>query len=92
MKNFSFINFSSNHEYISDVCPQARQTRNSFPVSTIKSKGIFDLIHTDVWGPYKCSTHNGYKYFLTIVDDYSRGTWTFLLTTKSNAFQFLKVL
>ncbi|XP_070049496.1 uncharacterized protein [Nicotiana tomentosiformis] len=35
-------------------------------------------------------TYNGYKYFLTIVDDYSRVTWTFLLSTKSNAFGVLK--
>jgi len=28
--------------------------------------------------------------FLTIVDDFSRGTWTFLLKTKSNAFPILK--
>ncbi|XP_075077902.1 uncharacterized protein LOC142164245 [Nicotiana tabacum] len=41
-------------------------------------------------GPYKIPTHDGYKYFLTIVDDYSRGTWTYLLRTKSNAFPVLK--
>lgn len=28
--------------------------------------------------------------FLTLVDDYNRGTWTFLLKTKSNAFPVLK--
>ncbi|XP_070021748.1 uncharacterized protein [Nicotiana sylvestris] len=36
------------------------------------------------------STYNGFKYFLTIVDDYSRGTWIFLLSAKSNAFPMLK--
>ncbi|XP_055824434.1 uncharacterized protein LOC129892954 [Solanum dulcamara] len=30
------------------------------------------------------------RFFLTIVDDFSRGTWTFLLSTKSNAFPVLK--
>nr|XP_009780502.1 PREDICTED: uncharacterized protein LOC104229549 [Nicotiana sylvestris] len=30
------------------------------------------------------------RYFLTIVDDYSRGTWAFLLSSKSNAFSMLK--
>lgn len=58
--------------------------------STIVSKHLFDLIHVDTWGPYKTPTHDGFKYFLTIVDDHIRATWTFLLSTKSNAFTVLK--
>jgi len=44
----------------------------------------------DTWGPYKHATNHGFKYFLTIVDDFSRGTWTYLLSSKSNAFTILK--
>jgi len=90
MKHLNFTKHSSDSDFICHICPQAKQTRSSFPVSTIKTKRLFDLIHVDTWGPYKHSTYNGYKYFLTIVDDYSRGTWTFLLSTKSNAFPTLK--
>ena len=38
----------------------------------------------DVWGPFSILTSNGYKYFLTIVDDASRATWIFLLKAKSD--------
>ena len=38
----------------------------------------------DVWGPYFVPTHDGYKYFLTIVDDATRSTWAFLMKTKSD--------
>ncbi|XP_070009494.1 uncharacterized protein [Nicotiana sylvestris] len=69
---------------------KAKQTRNPFSVSSRKSKHIFELIHVDTWGPYKSNTYNGFRYFLTIVDDYSRGTWAFLLSAKSNAFPMLK--
>ncbi|XP_075076668.1 uncharacterized protein LOC107795030 [Nicotiana tabacum] len=65
-------------------------TKKPFPVSTIKSRNVFDLIHIDTSGPYKSNTYNGFRYFLTIVDDYSRGTWAFLLSSKSNAFSMLK--
>lgn len=75
---------------ICDICANSRQTRTTFPSSSISSKKIFDLIHVDTWGPYKTPTHNGFKYFLTIVDDFSRGTWTFLLSTKANASTILK--
>ncbi|XP_071699281.1 uncharacterized protein [Rutidosis leptorrhynchoides] len=69
--------------------PLARMHRLSFPFSTIKSSSIFELIHVDLWGPYSRPTHNGFKYFLTIVDDFSRTTWTHLLATKSAAFSTL---
>jgi len=35
-------------------------------------------------------TYNGYKYFMTIVDDYSRTTWTHLISCKSNALSLIK--
>ena len=48
------------------------------------------MLHVDLWGPYATPTYNGYKYFITIVDDFSRTTWTHLLSRKSNAFPILK--
>ena len=41
-------------------------------------------------GAYRCTTYDGYKYFLTIVDDYSRATWMHLMSSKSNAFPLLQ--
>ena len=65
------------------VCPFAKQTRNVFPNSSIKSTACFELLHIDLWGPYNTFTVDGKKYFLTIVDDFSRVTWLFLLSHKS---------
>ena len=48
------------------------------------------MIHVDIWGPYPHKTHDGARFFLTIVDDCSRATWIHLLTHKSNAFPLLK--
>ncbi|KAH0637483.1 hypothetical protein KY289_037398 [Solanum tuberosum] len=90
MKNISFISIPSTVDCFCDVCPQARQSRLPFPISQISTKSKFELIHVDTWGPYKVPTYNHYKYFLTIVDDFTRGTWTFLLATKSNALTVLQ--
>ena len=73
-----------------DVCPLARQTRLPFPHSTSSSTCIFQLLHMDVWGPYRVETYDGMRYFLTIVDDYSRWTWTFLMRLKSDVVSLLK--
>ncbi|WP_420914574.1 integrase catalytic domain-containing protein [Candidatus Phytoplasma australasiaticum] len=47
--------------------------------------GPFELVHYDTWGPYQIPTHSGYRYFLTIVDDYTRYTWTYLMKNKLDA-------
>ncbi|XP_074302804.1 uncharacterized protein LOC141635314 [Silene latifolia] len=72
------------------ICAKARQHKLSFQLSESISFAPFDLVHIDLWGPYHTQTYNGYKYFLTIVDDFSRCTWTHLLSCKSNAFVFIK--
>lgn len=60
------------------------------------SKSPFDLIHLDVWGPFQTGTHDGYKYFFTLVDDCTRVTWLYLLKDKisvSTVFpEFLKFI
>lgn len=68
------------------VCPCAKQTRLSFTSSSIQSKSYLNLIHVNVWGPYKTAIFDGNKFFLTVVDDYSRFTWIFLLNQKSDVY------
>ena len=49
----------------------------------------FSLIHVDVWGPYSICTHDGFKFFLTIVDDATRSTWVYLMKAKSDVKHLL---
>lgn len=64
------------------VCPLAKQKQLSFPFNNNLCSIPFALINLDVWGPYSISTHDGFKYFLTIVDDATKFTWAFLMKTK----------
>lgn len=41
-------------------------------------------------GPYKIETYDDMKYFLTMVDDYSRWTWNFLMRVKFDVSGVLK--
>lgn len=59
------------------VCPLVRQTRKPFPVSSSRSAAVFDLLHIDIWGPYRVPTLSGHRYFLTVVDDHSKMIWIF---------------
>lgn len=84
------MNFPPKQPFTCNICPIARQTRMPFPESTSITTKIFELLHVDFWGPCHIPTHDGYHYFLTMVDDYSRSTWTQLLRCKSNALQTIK--
>ncbi|KAF7132885.1 hypothetical protein RHSIM_Rhsim09G0014100 [Rhododendron simsii] len=77
----SEIYFDSKH--VCEICPLAKQTRLAFPSSSISSQAPFDLIHSDIWGPHRIKSHSGARYFLTIVDDFTRYTWIHLMSFKS---------
>ena len=47
----------------------AKLKRLPFPFNNKISSCAFDLIHMNVWGPYSIPTLDGFKDFLTIVDD-----------------------
>ncbi|XP_070018369.1 uncharacterized protein [Nicotiana sylvestris] len=47
-------------------------------------------VSQNVSGLYHTATYNGFTYFLTIVDDCSRVTWTHLFSCKGNAFSIIK--
>ncbi|KAL0366821.1 UNVERIFIED_CONTAM: Retrovirus-related Pol polyprotein from transposon RE1 [Sesamum radiatum] len=72
-----------------DTCPMAKQHRLPFSSSNIRSKFILELIHIDLWGPYKTASLTGCNYFLTVVDDISHATWIFLLKYKSQVHHTL---
>ncbi|GJQ88928.1 ribonuclease H-like domain-containing protein [Tanacetum coccineum] len=55
-----------------DICHHAKQIREPFPMTDHKTTNVGDVVHLDVWGPYKITSREGYKYFLTVADDYSR--------------------
>ncbi|KAA8515038.1 hypothetical protein F0562_018176 [Nyssa sinensis] len=73
-----------------DVCFRAKQTREIFLSSDNRAKECFDLIHCDLWGAYRVPASCGVIYFLTIVDDYSRAVWIYLLNEKYEVASILK--
>lgn len=80
-KYFPYI--SINKDLICDSCHLAKQCRLSFPNSVTKSQHAFELVHMDIWGPVNTISMDGNSYFLTIVDDFTRHTWIFLMKSKS---------
>lgn len=65
LKLLSTTNKGCNNDVFNtcNVCYQAIQHILSFSLSENVSHSIFDLVHVDLWRPYKVQTYNGFKYF-----------------------------
>jgi len=48
------------------------------------------LIHSDVCRPMSVEARNGYRYFVTFTDDYSRYGYLYLMRHKSATFEQFK--
>lgn len=75
------------------VCPDCslhKSKRSKFVVETVSRASLpIYRLHADLSGRKKASLA-GYRYYILIVDDYSRKKWVFNLKTKSEAFQKMK--
>ncbi|GJR20552.1 putative RNA-directed DNA polymerase [Tanacetum coccineum] len=69
-----------------EICQKAKQTREPFPLSEHKSTVLGELVHLDLWGPYRVVSKEGHRYFLTIADDFTRAVWVYLLKFKDEVF------
>ena len=85
--------FTSKHpDNVCEACQLGKQHRHPFLSERNVSKGLLDVIHSDVWGPAQTATIGGCRYFVTFIDDYSRHTWICPMKSKSEVFShFLKL-
>ncbi|CAI7758243.1 unnamed protein product, partial [Closterium sp. NIES-54] len=71
------------------TCMQAKFTRYPFSSSEATAKAPLDEVVMDVVGPLKLGAA-GAEYFLTIVDVYTRMTWVYVLSKKSDVAEMVK--
>ena len=63
-----------NHEGACKGCAQGTNTKNPYPSSNNKEKGILYIVCSDVCGPMKATSLSGYVYYDSFIDDYSHKT------------------
>ena len=76
-----------------EVCAHyisGKHSKASFPSSTYRTLSVLELIHMDICRPISSQTVGGKRYFLLIVDDYSRCMWVALRKEKLEAFKKFK--
>ena len=74
------------------VCEECKANRPSTKTyDEITMKALLELIHEDVWGPAPVILKSGFKYYLVIVDDFTRWSTTYPLKSKDQALDQIKV-
>ena len=71
-------------------CVFSKQRRVQLCKAVHSTKGTLDYIHVDCWGPSRVPSLGGSRYFLFVIDDYSRMTSVFMMKHKSEAFKVFK--
>ena len=74
------------------TCPTRKQNRKSIPkVKSTMSTLPLQLIHSNVAGPFRVRFLRGASYFLTFIDDYSKKTWIYFLSSKDQVLENFKI-
>jgi transposase InsO family protein len=72
-------------------CQQGKQTKTRFKSKEYSTTRPLEIVHTDLVGPTTTKGLKGERYFMLLVDDYTRMTTVFFLKNKSEAFENFKI-
>ena len=73
-----------------EPCILGKAKKLPFATGKHNSTAPFMYTHSDLWGPAHIASMSGGKYFVSIIDDYSRKVWIYILKDKSQAFTKFK--
>lgn len=72
-------------------CLLSKQARKSFPLqSNFTATAALELIHGDLCGPISPDTPSENKYFMLLVNDFTRMMWVYMIKTKNEALSVFK--
>ena len=69
-----------------ESCQLAKSSRLPFSASVSVSSRPLERIHCDVWGPSPVVSVQGFKYYVVLIDNYSRFCWLYPMKKKSDFF------
>ena len=82
---------SKNLSFDCSVCKLGKNMTLSFSFYSNRAEKCFYIVHSDVWGISPVISHARYKYFVTLIDDFSRYTWVYFLRSKSKVLSIFQI-
>ena len=78
----SLIKACRDNKFNCVICELSKHIRTSYIPRMHRAPSVFDLIHSDAWGPSPIPAMSGHHYYVTFINDYSRCTWVYLMKKK----------
>ncbi|KAH9762165.1 hypothetical protein KPL70_000710 [Citrus sinensis] len=72
-------------------CIFGKAHRSKFTKGMHVSKQPLDYVQAYLWGPTQVPSLSGGRYFMSVIDDYSRKVWIYILKTKDQALEKFKI-
>lgn len=73
-----------------EECVLGKSKKLAYPKGKHTSVKPLDYAHSDLWGPAQTNSIGGGRYYMSIIEDYSRKIWIYVLKEKSEAFSRFK--
>lgn len=71
---------------VCEACQLGKSSRLPFSASSFVSTKPLERIHCDLWGPAPTVSFQGFRYYVILIDNYSRFCWFYPLRMKSDFF------
>lgn len=72
-------------------CLLGKSKKLSFSTGKHTSNSPHDYLHSDLWSPTPVKSLRRGKYYMSIIDDWSRKVWVYILKEKSDVFKTFKI-
>lgn len=82
---------SSKINSLCSACQMGKSHRLPLPPTNSISHGPLQLIHSDVWGPSPSKSVDGFQYYVTFLDDFSKFVWFYPMKLKSEVFSIFHI-
>ena len=74
-----------------ESCLEGKMTKRPFAAKGNRSKEVLELVHSNLCGPMNIQVRGGFEYFITLINDYSRYEYIYLMRRKSECFEKFRV-
>lgn len=91
LKSLNKSSMSVNDSFHCESCKCNKMHKVPFSESSVTSSAPLELLYSDVWGPAPVCSMEGFKYYLIIVDHFTKYVWLFPLKKKSEVSPIFSV-
>ena len=84
ISNFNLSTTSNKKPIVCPGCQHGKSHQLLFSLSENKSSFPLELVFSNIWGPSPILSNNGACYYVIFVDHFSKFTWFYPITCKSD--------